>query len=1520
MANISRNFIKGRMNKSVDERLVPNGEYIDALNVRMGSTEGSEIGVIENSKGNVEIASIKYQNQDLSSTARCIGAFEDGAEETIYWFIHDDNNPLSPTNKVDMIVSLDTKTNVINYHVISVNDGGGANTTLNFRFSNLIVAVNKINDLLFFTDNLNEPREINVNRSYGYPLSGVDQFSDESIMVIKKPPLTSPAIQPISTSTQNNFLEDRFICFAYRYRYEDGAYSATSQFSEPAFVPSSFNYDTSTALNSGMINAINSCQITYNTGSNLVKAVELLFKDMDNSIIKIIEQLDKDDLGLADNTDYTYNFSNSKIFTILPDSEILRLYDNVPRLAQAQTIMSNRLVYGNYVEGYDLIDKNGAKTKLEYFTELSSEDIGFEQVEFNLGDYVYNFSCIVPASIQNSVIYIDLSGKDLIAGSSISILINIGHSTFTCETPFPSQTTEDEFIDFTYYLTQDFSSVYELATSNDFLEKIGTLSNIQTVADSCNGTTLTDQFNCTIPVQLGNLYKYESGINNPNEPIAVLSNPSSDSIGLVLPTMKFVDDPTGVNITQTVFEYYLINSADITFKSISNPTSLHSNRGYEIGLIYMDEFNRMSSPLVSPNNTVHVPCRDSRFKNTIDVTIPTQQIAPAWATRYKFAIKPDKENYDVIYSNFFFRDPSSGYDYFLLDGENSRKIEEGDQLIVKSDTSGATQACVWTTVLEKTAKSSNFLDPKPIDSSGNEISIPAGTYMRLKANNFNTDTGDLPVIDYGDISDNTDDGGCKEVYYPVAILDPNNPGSYIDYTIPSGARISIRIVNEREGNEDSLFGNVSRKYWAVDTFFFASQNYSNFKAWFEGDNIALALEALSSNDGTDVEGPNYSPLDPPFATATCNVNRVYTGFYTISGRTHFAVKSSEGYNGDKKSTKLSVHIEVIRSNSTIVFESDPQDAQPDLWYESSDSFPINSDGEHSGNVQDQDFTAGDPAIVKTDFFNCFSFGNGVESYKIEDSIVGKSLALGNRVTTTQSKEYKEVRRFADLTYSSIYNQESNINKLNEFNLGLLNYKLLEQIFGPVRKLFARETDILTLQEDRISYVLAGKNILSDATGGSALTSVPEVLGTQIARVEEFGISNNPESFVQWGSDKYFTDTKRGSVIKLSGAGQGESLNVISMMGMRTWFRDLFIESPDTQKLGGFDPYMNEYVLSSNNIKIPSEEQCISCGTSRTITVKGREAFSFCNSLGELVGDVNIVYNVISNTGTFEIVGNYDGTLYTTGPESESGVLTFYKGKVNETSMIVNITTTGEVTLEVTVQCPNADDINIVLVQVSSDADESLTIHDEYRWVDQGYQSPLHSQGVVFNSGVSPVVSLFQQISGPQGAGIIPSNTAVVTMISNKFKTDTYDFDVNKDRLRYLRTDTVYNNNASDINALLLQSNSAGPISPSTSGAGLYSADFNMPSSGSNLYLIWDYRVNTPLGLCYSETIFGACCGCEEPTTTYYLDGQTLSDSTRVYLNPDLTIFAPDGYYSDGTIARRQFGFELLPEEPCPSCE
>ena len=85
MANLKRHFIAGKMNKSVDERLVPNGEYIDALNVRLGSTEASEIGSVENSKGNTQITTLEYNGTALSNSAKCIGVLDDSANEKLYW-------------------------------------------------------------------------------------------------------------------------------------------------------------------------------------------------------------------------------------------------------------------------------------------------------------------------------------------------------------------------------------------------------------------------------------------------------------------------------------------------------------------------------------------------------------------------------------------------------------------------------------------------------------------------------------------------------------------------------------------------------------------------------------------------------------------------------------------------------------------------------------------------------------------------------------------------------------------------------------------------------------------------------------------------------------------------------------------------------------------------------------------------------------------------------------------------------------------------------------------------------------------------------------------------------------------------------------------------------------------------------------------------------------------------------------------------------------------------------------------
>ena len=1505
MPKINRNFTKGRMNKMFDERIIPNGEYINALNIRMGSTEGSEMGVLENSKGNVPLTDLQY-NGNILQHARCIGAFEDGTNETIYWFIHSSNDTtISPiTGKVDMVVSFNTQTSITSYHVISLDDGSSVNTTLNFNPSYLITGVNLIDGLLFWTDNINPPRFINVKRNYPNPSgAGLDyDLLFESLLVIKRPPITSPTINPFKNTTNQDFLEDRFVSFAYRYGYGDREHSATSQFSAPSFFPSIFDYSNETSLNEGMLNNTNSCVINYNTGGPLVTSIDLLFKDMNSSTIKVIESIDKNQMGLADNSQESYVFTNSKIFTILPDSEILRLYDNVPRLAQAQTLMGNRLMYGNYTEGYDLLDINGHSTKLEYTTELISEEIGISYVDTTINTTAYTWGAGGGTVSTDGKFTIDLAGIDLKEGSVITFNIVFQWAEYKGSTPFPNDEQGQTLVSFQYRLIDDYNSVYELSVAPDFVEKIiGVISppitgTYPSVQDSCTGgNSLNDLFNCAAFNSLSSnanpplnvIYKFQNGITVANERIFTTSGTALTTIAFKFPAISYVDDLVGTPAA-TNYAYYDLITVSTTFQEIGDPKSLHSNRGYEVSQIYMDDYNRASTALVSPTNTVHIGCESSIFKNNIRVSIPPEQIAPSWATRYKFAIKPDKKDYDVVYSNFFFIDPTSQAAYFLLEGQNSQKIEEADELIVKRDTQGAILRCAKATVLEKSSQGKDFLDPKPVDSSGSTIAVPAGVYMKLRPNNFSIVVGELPIVAYGEemmigfgINNNN---GAAVLPYLVSVPDASVPGDFKDYTVPEGSEITIKIEIEREGNCAINFPTgVTKRYYRLDAKYVSSKEYSNFKDWWDGDNIPSTLNGAQSttetsrcgnnfgSDTTAVYNPallltsnNNTTLD--VATSDTEVNFQFIEYDSSTKQVYLIIGGVYGYPGSLRNgrSKVTADIKVVRQNGIIIFETNPIDAEPDLWYESDESFAIDTDtGYHVGNEQTQ--TSSIPAIIDTSFFNCYSFGNGAESYKIQDSIVGKEIVLGNRATSTKEENYQEEQRFSDITYSGVYNEESNINKLNEFNGGLLNFKPLETSFGPIQKMVGRKTDILTLQEDKISYVLAGKNLLSDAAGGSALTSVPEVLGTQVARIEEFGISLNPESFAEWGPDKYFTDAKRGVAIVLSGASSGgDALKVISEQGMETYFRDLFVESITTQVLGGFDPYMKEYVLSSNDIPVPSIEDCISCGTTQVFNVTSSKYITFCVDYGTLVGNVDIDYKIISMDGQVGIASTWDGvgvsTIITT-LDPQTGTLSFDKSKVNVESGTIELDIGGAAEIEITYNCPDAESMTVVLVHLTSNNEAGLSTTDQYRWNSGGYNSPTHSESIVFASGTSPVVSLYKTIAGKQGGGVIPTNYANVKMMANKLATDNYDFDSATDTFKYLRSGTLYNNTPTDIAALLAASSTASPIVDPALGITYYSAEFTMPSTGGFLYLLWDYRNGTEVDLCMGATITDACCGC-----------------------------------------------------------
>ena len=54
MPEIKSTFSQGKMNKDLDERIVPNGQYRNAENIQISTSDGSDVGTVQNILGNTK--------------------------------------------------------------------------------------------------------------------------------------------------------------------------------------------------------------------------------------------------------------------------------------------------------------------------------------------------------------------------------------------------------------------------------------------------------------------------------------------------------------------------------------------------------------------------------------------------------------------------------------------------------------------------------------------------------------------------------------------------------------------------------------------------------------------------------------------------------------------------------------------------------------------------------------------------------------------------------------------------------------------------------------------------------------------------------------------------------------------------------------------------------------------------------------------------------------------------------------------------------------------------------------------------------------------------------------------------------------------------------------------------------------------------------------------------------------------------------------------------------------------------
>ena len=575
MAQARNTFIKSKLNKDLDARLMPQGEYRDAVNVQVSRSEGDSVGSLENVLGNFSVLDI---DAEVAAGLVCIGQQADESSGFVYLFLTNNFQSLDYQKLAkNFIVQFDTN-----------NSSGGSGAVkilvqgawLNFSTDYRIYASNILENFLFWTDNYNQPRKINIGFAedngvyyttedqisvakfnpyesiefwqpsalggagkyettmkdvtskflpnggegfalgasgtgtssitaigvvgqiaaspgggagptisgdiYGAATIGVVDPVTNAITVIAGATVSEVVYFPIFPSTtapawtitiaggtfpaiaenqqiifnpnpyyNENFagdpayLEDKFVRFSYRYRFDDNEYSIMAPFTQPAFIPKqdgyfTYNKDTNFGLQleddqtaayrstivSFMENKVDDIGLriplpfSKSTISDALKIqeLEILYKESDGLAVKVIDTIPIAKLTENPSVDpntFVYNYISKKPVKTLPDDVITRVFDKVPVRAFSQEIASNRIVYGNFQ------NKHTPPATLDYNVGVSKKSV------FNL----QNGSCKVTTADTYA------AGTDIPVNTPTGI-INVGSLVFGSGVPALTQITE----------------------------------------------------------------------------------------------------------------------------------------------------------------------------------------------------------------------------------------------------------------------------------------------------------------------------------------------------------------------------------------------------------------------------------------------------------------------------------------------------------------------------------------------------------------------------------------------------------------------------------------------------------------------------------------------------------------------------------------------------------------------------------------------------------------------------------------------------------------------------------------------------------------------------------------------------------------------------------------------------------------------------------------------------------------------------------------------------------------------
>mgnify|MGYP003142781811 FL=1 len=168
---------------------------------------------------------------------------------------------------------------------------------------------------------------------------------------------------------KDRLFEFKFPRFSFRYKYQDGEYSTFAPWSEVGFLPGNYGFHPKKGFNTGMVNTVQKVVLSGFVGGNMPKDVEyldILYKDDSSPNVYVVDTIsskDEDTItvdGVVTNhwKANQYTLENSAVQKLLPSNQLLRPWDNVPRTAAAQEVSGSRIIYGNYLQNYNLEARN----------------------------------------------------------------------------------------------------------------------------------------------------------------------------------------------------------------------------------------------------------------------------------------------------------------------------------------------------------------------------------------------------------------------------------------------------------------------------------------------------------------------------------------------------------------------------------------------------------------------------------------------------------------------------------------------------------------------------------------------------------------------------------------------------------------------------------------------------------------------------------------------------------------------------------------------------------------------------------------------------------------------------------------------------------------------------------------------------------------------------------------------------------------------------------------------------------